>query len=306
MLRTLKYKLSGYKPAEERIKHTKNYEQLKNSVNSIITIRKCGYKDLIDILKKINKIEEKKRIHNEIMKNEEIIQILKEMKNNEEQTIEEIEKNELAKPILEEINKYQEEIIQKLEKINKDKVTKLIPGKMKNNEEQIIEQIKKNAVTKQNLDKINKYEEETKQIHEKIKEIDEQILEKIKKNEELKRSLNEIMKNVERIQILEKFRNSQEFLVLLDELEIELKKVKDSSNEEYLTQQLSDLKSAAKLGYLRILFAIELCDNIHCFYKNTDDVDYMKKYCDDTVKVDELKSLVEKFNPNIKHKNILC
>lgn len=66
------------------------------------------------------------------------------------------------------------------------------------------------------------------------------------------------------------------------------------TNEELKSQKkyLDDLFNA---GYLRLIFAVELCSKIKSIYKkNTEDKDYMKKYCVNHVNANNIDINLEK------------
>jgi len=62
-----------------------------------------------------------------------------------------------------------------------------------------------------------------------------------------------------------------------------------------LKSQKKYLDNLVEAGYLRLLFAVELCLEIEDIYKNTQDKNYMKKYCADQVN----ENFIQKFHVKI-------
>uniref|UniRef100_A0A915PDG4 Uncharacterized protein n=1 Tax=Meloidogyne floridensis TaxID=298350 RepID=A0A915PDG4_9BILA len=78
------------------------------------------------------------------------------------------------------------------------------------------------------------------------------------------------------------------FLALVSSVEEKLKKAQTKKVPFFdllkkLKSQKKYLDNLVEAGYLRLLFAVELCLEIEDIYKNTQDKNYMKKYCADQV-----------------------
>ncbi|CAK5073628.1 unnamed protein product [Meloidogyne enterolobii] len=117
------------------------------------------------------------------------------------------------------------------------------------------------------------------------------------KNKEKQEKLAALIGNKKFNQILKKFQNKKEFLALKSSIEEKLETA--STNKVPFFDPLKKSKSQKKYlddlveaGYLRLLFAVELCSKIEDIYKNnTEDKDYMKKYCADQMN----KNFIQKF-----------